>query len=210
IVHELDRCLDSFAVRRSARAGRGKSRTPTAARRSLSDIPTPVAGDGSLVLGACVALFRRLAILAALRETCDRRFLAPAGISALLALEVARQARTADDSSQRAGSHPPHRNREPARGVPRIRAELRRLGHEFAESTVAKYVPRGRGPRSQKWRTFLRNHAKSIAAVDFFTVPTVTFRNLYVFLVLRLDRRHVVHFAVRERPDSTWVARQLR
>jgi transposase InsO family protein len=98
----------------------------------------------------------------------------------------------------------------PLWGVPRIQAELRLLGHDLAESTVARYVPRGRRPRSQTWKTFLRNHAEAIAAVDFFTVPTVTFRNLYVFVVLRIDRRQVVHFAVSERPHAAWVARQLR
>jgi putative transposase len=81
-------------------------------------------------------------------------------------------------------------------GVPRIQAELRLLGHDLAESTVAKYVPRRRKPPSTTWKSFLRNHAVSIAAIDFFTVPTATFRNLYVFLVLRQDRRRVVHFAV--------------
>ena len=98
----------------------------------------------------------------------------------------------------------------PLWGVPRIRAELRLLGHDLAESTVAKYVPKARKPPSQTWKTFLRNHAGDIAAIDFFTVPTVTFRNLYVFLVLRHDRRRIVHFAVHEQPHAAWVAQQLR
>src|SRR5262249_12036402 len=84
----------------------------------------------------------------------------------------------------------------PLWGVPRIQAELRLLGHDVAESTVAKYRVRGSASPSQTWKTFLANHAKQIAAIDFFTVPTVTFRNLYCFIVLLHDRRKVVHFNV--------------
>ncbi len=95
-------------------------------------------------------------------------------------------------------------------GIPRIQAELRLLGHDLPESTIAKYVQRPRKPPSQSWKTFLNNHAASVAAIDFFTVPTVTFRNLYVFLVLRHDRRRTVHFAVTEQPHAAWVAQQLK
>jgi putative transposase len=98
----------------------------------------------------------------------------------------------------------------PLWGVPRIQAELCLLGHDLAESTVAKYKPKSRKPTSQTWKTFLKNHVGSLAAIDFFTVPTVTFRNLYVFLVLRHDRRRIVHFAVTEQPHAAWVAQQLR
>jgi transposase InsO family protein len=98
----------------------------------------------------------------------------------------------------------------PLWGIPRIQAELRLLGHDLAESTVAKYVDRPRKPPSQTWRFFLRNHVADIVAIDFFTVPTVTFRNLYVFLVLRHDRRRVVHFAVTEQPHAAWVAQHLK
>jgi len=98
----------------------------------------------------------------------------------------------------------------PLWGVPRIQAELRLLDYNLAESTVAKYMPRSRKPPSQSWKAFLKNHAGSLAAIDFFTVPTVNFRNLYVFLVLRHDRRRIVHFAVTEQPHAAWVAQQLR
>ena len=74
-------------------------------------------------------------------------------------------------------------------GAPRILSELLLLGHAVAESTVAKYMARRPKPPSQTWRTFLNNHADQIAAVDFFTVSTIAFRVLYVFLVLRHDRR---------------------
>jgi transposase InsO family protein len=96
-------------------------------------------------------------------------------------------------------------------GAPRIRAELRLLGHEVAESTVAKYMVRRKDkPPSQTWRTFLRNHAGCLASMDFFVVPTVTFRLLYGFLILRHERRCVAHFAVTAAQTAAWVAQQLR
>lgn len=97
----------------------------------------------------------------------------------------------------------------PTWGAPRILSELLLLGHDVAESTVSKYMPRQQKPPSQTWRTFLANHAHQIVACDFFTVPTVTFRVLYVFLVLRHDRRHVVHLNVTASPTARWAAQQI-
>ncbi len=97
----------------------------------------------------------------------------------------------------------------PTWGAPRIVSELALLGHDVAEGTVAKYMLRTRKPPSQTWRTFLTNHAGDIAACDFFTVPTVTFRVLYVFIVLRHDRRQVVHFNVTTNPYAKWTAQQI-
>jgi putative transposase len=97
----------------------------------------------------------------------------------------------------------------PTWGAPRILSELLLLGHKVGESTVTKYMIRQPKPPSQTWRTFLENHAGQIAAIDFFTVPTVTFRVLYVFLVLRRDRRHVVHLDVRTNPTAQWTAQQI-
>ena len=98
----------------------------------------------------------------------------------------------------------------PLWGAPRIQAELRLLGHDLAQSTVAKYMARGRQPPSPTWRSFLKNHVGDIAAVDFFTIPTAFFQVLYVFVVLRHDRRRVVHFQVTTHPTSVWVTQQLR
>jgi putative transposase len=81
--------------------------------------------------------------------------------------------------------------------APRIQSELRLLGFDLAESTVAKYRVRGSASPSQTWKTFRANHAKQIAAIDFFTVPTLTFRNLYGFIILLHDRRQVIHFQQR-------------
>jgi hypothetical protein len=98
----------------------------------------------------------------------------------------------------------------PLWGAPRIQAELHLLGHDVAHSTVAKYMARRTRPPSATWRSFLANHAGCLASVDFFVVPTVTFRLLYGFLVLRHDRRRVVHFNVTAHPTAAWAARQVR
>jgi len=97
----------------------------------------------------------------------------------------------------------------PIWGAPRILSELRLLGYDVAESTVAKYMVRQRKPPSQTWRTFLDNHASEIAACDFFAVPTATFRVLYCFVVLSHDRRRVIHFNVTEHPSAQWTAQQI-
>ena len=97
----------------------------------------------------------------------------------------------------------------PMWGAPRIVSELALLGHDVAEATVTKYMVRPQKPPSQTWRTFLDNHVPDIAACDFFTIPTVTFRVLYVFVVLRYDRRQVVHFNVTTNPHAAWTAQQV-
>jgi putative transposase len=97
-------------------------------------------------------------------------------------------------------------------GAPRIQTELHLLGHDVAEATVAKYMarPRYNKPPSQTWKTFLKNHVGTLASMDFFTVPTATFRLLYVLVILSHDRRRVVHFNVTSSPTALWVAQQLR
>ena len=94
-------------------------------------------------------------------------------------------------------------------GAPRVQAELELLGFKVSKATVAKYMKPTRKPPSQTWKTFLQNHAEEIAAIDFFVVPTATFQLLYGFLVLRHERREVVHFAVTGNPSAAWAARQL-
>src|SRR3979409_2774080 len=73
-----------------------------------------------------------------------------------------------------------------------IHGELLKLGFEIAQSSFAKYMVKRRGPPSQEWRTFLRNHAPDIAAIDLFVVPTIGFKLLYGFVIIRLDRRSLV------------------
>ena len=97
----------------------------------------------------------------------------------------------------------------PLWGAPRIHGELLKLGFEVAQSSVAKYMVKRRGPPSQGWRTFLRNHAPEIAAMDLFVVPTIGFDLLYAFIIIRLDRRDLVWINVTTNPTAEWIARQI-
>lgn len=97
----------------------------------------------------------------------------------------------------------------PLWGAPRIRGELLKLGIEVSQTTVAKYLVRPRRPPSQTWRTFLNNHVKELVSTDFFVVPTLSFRVLFVFLVLAHHRRRVIHFNLTAHPTSEWTAQQI-
>jgi len=93
--------------------------------------------------------------------------------------------------------------------APRIHGELLKLGLTVSQATVSKYMPRQRRPPSQVWRTFLKNHAQDLIALDFFTVPTATFRVLFVLVVLSHGRRRLWHFNITEHPTAEWTGRQL-
>ena len=97
----------------------------------------------------------------------------------------------------------------PLWGAPRIHGELLKLGIDIGQTSVAKYLVRRRGGPSQGWRTFLCNHADGIASMDLFVVPTLSFRLLYGFLVLRHRRRRIVWLGVTADPTAEWIARQL-
>ena len=97
----------------------------------------------------------------------------------------------------------------PLWGAPRIHGELLKLGFEVAQSSVAKYMARKRGPPSQGWSTFLRNHAPEIAAMDLFVVPTLGFDLLYALVIVGLDRRDLVWITVTTNPTVEWIARQI-
>jgi len=97
----------------------------------------------------------------------------------------------------------------PLWGAPRIHGELLKLGFEVAQSSVAKYMVKRRRPPSQGWRTFLRNHAPDIAAMDLFAVPTIGFDLLYAFIIIRLDRRELAWINVTTNPTAEWIARQI-
>ncbi len=100
-------------------------------------------------------------------------------------------------------------NANPTWGKRRIQSELAKLGISLTDSTVAKYRPKRGTPPSQTWRTFLDNHLEDTVAIDFFTVPTATFRVLFVLLVMSHDRRRIIHWNVTDAPSSAWTARQL-
>jgi transposase InsO family protein len=94
--------------------------------------------------------------------------------------------------------------------APRIHGELLTLGIDIGGTSVSKYLVRRHKRPSQTWRTFLDNHLKSMVSVDFFTVPTIRFQVLYVFLVLAHDRRRILHFGVTACPTAEWTVQQLR
>jgi transposase InsO family protein len=97
----------------------------------------------------------------------------------------------------------------PTWGAPRIHGELLKLGFTLAQSTVSKYLPRHRKTPSQGWRTFLRNHLPETVAIDFAVVLTVSFRLLFVFVVLSLERRKLLHVNMTAHPTAQWTAQQM-
>lgn len=100
----------------------------------------------------------------------------------------------------------------PTWGAPRIHGELLMLGFDVSERTISRWMKRApRDPEpAQRWLAFLRNHREAIAAMDFFTVPTITFRVLYCFFIIGHDRRLIRHFNVTQHPTSAWIIQQLR
>jgi putative transposase len=100
----------------------------------------------------------------------------------------------------------------PTWGAPRIHGELRMLGFDLSERTISRWMKRApSGPDQAKpWMPFLRNHREGIAAMDFFTVPTITFGALYCFFLISHDRRRILHVNVTKQPTSGWIIQQLR
>ncbi len=94
-------------------------------------------------------------------------------------------------------------------GAPRIHGELLKLGIDVGQTTVAKYIARGRRPPSQGWKTFLRNHADGIASIDLFVVPPISFQLLYGLLILRHGRREILWLGATTHPSAEWMSRQL-
>ena len=96
-------------------------------------------------------------------------------------------------------------------GVPRIHGEIVKLGYNVSQATVYRYLKRrGRKRPSQNWQTFLKNHSKEIISMDFFSVPTLNFKIVYVLVVIEHHRRKVIHFNVTKHPTSFWTAQQVR
>ena len=97
----------------------------------------------------------------------------------------------------------------PLWGAPSIHGELLKLGIEISQATVAKYMVRRVGRPSPTWRSFLRNQAAGIAAIDMFVIVSASFRLLYVMVILAHDRREIVRFDVTEHPTAVWLSRQV-
>jgi hypothetical protein len=138
----------------------------------------------------------------------DRYPLASSRFSLVLAMEVAAARRQAEG---RAGNPPIGPRDEPGQsiGAPRIHRELPKLGFDFGQTSIAKYLAMRKRPPSQWWKTFLRNHADGIASMDLFVVPTISFRLLYGLLIMPHGRRQMLWLGVTEHPTPEWVARQL-
>jgi len=101
------------------------------------------------------------------------------------------------------------RSANPLWGAPRILGELLKLGIEINQASVAKYMVQRRGMPSPTWRSFLRNQTQGIAAIDLFFVASVSFRLVYVMIILAHDRRKIVRTAVTEHPTTAWLSRQV-
>jgi transposase InsO family protein len=97
----------------------------------------------------------------------------------------------------------------PLWGAPRVHGELRKLGIDISERTVSRWMPRRTKPPSQTWRAFLDNHVGDLVSMDFFTVPTATFRVLFVLIILAHHRRRIVHFNVTDHPTAEWTGQQI-
>ena len=163
------------------------------------------------VLGPAVPPVERLDGCHLRRPTRDGDPVAARRLHALLDLEEPpERARPSERRPGGPSADPTNVRANPLWGAPRIHGELQKLGIEIAQATVSKYLVRHRAPPSQTWRTFLDNHLRSLVSVDFFTVPTVTFKVLFVFVVLAHHRRRVVHVNVTDAPTAQWTAQQTR
>ena len=145
---------------------------------------------------------------AALREAVGQGEPDSSRVSRLLALEISPSGRQAADRPGRALIRRMSQE-NPLWGAPRIHGELLKLGFAVSQSTVAKYVARTSNPPSQSWRTFVRNHAPPIAAMDLFVVPTIGFNLLYALVMVRLARRELVWINVTAHPTAEWIAQQI-
>ena len=199
-----------FRGSHAPRVGARESRPAAATGRVESASATAAAdGDGPDLLDRAVETLEELAEFLAGGAAGDRGAVAPPELQVLLGMEesapmgrpgIARDLRELIRQMSRAN---------PLWGAPRIHGELLKLGLTVSQATVSKYMVRPRRPPSQALRTFLKNHAPDLIALDFFTVPTATFRVLFVLVVLTHSRRRLVHFNVTAHPTAEWTARQL-
>ena len=171
------------------RVGAGEPGAAATTRRVEGAPATASAdGDGPDLPGSSREVVDELAGFGARGTARDRGRLAPAWIQMLLGVEESAPTRSAQAWD---------------------RAPLLKLGLTVSQAPVSKYMVRPRRPPSQAWRTFLKNHAPDLIALDFFAVPTATFRVLFVLVILTHSRRRLVHLNVTEHPTAEWTARQL-
>ena len=146
------------------------------------------------------------------REAGDRRRLASGRLSPVLALAIAARGGRPKVSQELRTLICTMAAENSGWGAPKIHGELLKLGFEISERTVARYLRRvrRRGDPGKRWLAFLANHREAIVAMDFFAVPTLTFKLLYCFFVIEHGRRKILHFNVTSHPTSDWVVQQLR
>jgi hypothetical protein len=143
------------------------------------------------------------------REAGDCRPLASDRVQVVLAPEVSTSFRPTDGSGRNTTADPRDEPCQSAVGSAADPWRVAQARHRDRQTSVAKYMARRRGPPCQGWKTFLRNHADGIAAMDLFVVPTISFRLLYGLLIMRHGRRQVLWFGVRAHPTAEWIANQL-
>ena len=180
---------------------------PTRSPAPAEARPHPVLHSRSLNLGLALPGVAAVPERHRVGETGHRGSMAPTRLSALLALAL--EIWTALSRARGARADPEDEQGHPLWGAPRIHGELLKLGIEISQATVGKYMARRLGPPSPTWRSFLRNHADGIAALDMFVVPSATFRLLFVMLILAHDRRKIVRFDVTQNPTAGWLSRQV-
>jgi transposase InsO family protein len=134
--------------------------------------------------------------------------MAPCGLPFVLALEVATSWWSATSSAGNTQTGPRDEHRQPTLGSATDPWRATQARHR-EQTSVAKYMAKRRGPPSQGWKTFLRNHADGIAAIDLFVVPTISFRLLYGLLIMGHGRRQVIWFGVTTHPTAGWIANQI-
>jgi hypothetical protein len=137
----------------------------------------------------------------------DRGQMASRRLPFILAMEIESAGWQANSSVGETQAYP--RDEHCQSAVGRIHGELLKLGIDIGQTSVAKYMAKRRDPPSQGWRTFLRNHADGIAAMDMFVVPTISFRLLYGLLIVGKGRRHILWFGVTAHPTAEWIANQV-
>jgi hypothetical protein len=128
------------------------------------------------------------------------------GLGRIDALEVVRPA---EGSGRNPTADPRHEHGQSAVGAPRIHGELLELGIEIGRTSVGEYMARRRGPRSQGWKTSIRNHADGIAVIDLFVAPTISLQLLYGLLIMGHGRRQILWFGLTTHPTAEWIAIQL-
>jgi len=183
--------------------------TPASRFQAVTSSTTAGRARGPGALGLAVVRLARVEGRRRLRQACNRHRMASSGIPSLVALEK-QAAWPATVSADIRALIRSMSEANPLWGAPRLHGEILQLGIDVSQATVAKYMGRRRRPPSQTWRTFLVNHVAQVMAADFFVVPTVTYRLLFVLVILAHDRRRIVHVAVTAHPTAAWTAQQLR